>query len=47
VLEHRPGGWHARLGRPPLDVLLSLSRIAEGSVTTPSGARVDLARVTQ
>jgi hypothetical protein len=45
VLERRPGGWSARLSRPPLDVLLSLSRIAEGSVTAPSGVRVDLARV--
>ncbi len=47
VLEQRAGGWHARLSRPPLDVLLSLSRIAEGSVATPSGTRVELARVTQ
>ena len=45
VLERRGNGWTARLGRPPLDVLLSLSRLAEGSVVTPSGARVALARV--
>ncbi len=46
ALERRPDGWTARLSRPPLDVLLSLSRLADGSVTTPSGARVELARVT-
>jgi hypothetical protein len=45
ALEHRTGGWSARLSRPPLDVLLSLARIAEGSVHAPSGARVDFARV--
>ena len=46
VLERQDGGWSARLSRPPLDVLLSLSRIAEGAVVAPSGARVSLARVT-
>lgn len=46
VLERRPRGWSARLSRPPLDVLLSLSRIAEGSVHLPSGARVEIARTT-
>jgi hypothetical protein len=45
ALERRPGGWSARLSRPPLDVLLSLGRIAEGSVDAPSGARVDFARM--
>jgi hypothetical protein len=45
ALERHPGGWSARLSRPPLDVLLSLARIAEGSVVAPSGARVDFARV--
>jgi hypothetical protein len=44
VLERRSDGWHARLNRPPLDVLLSLSRIVEGSVALPSGARVEIAR---
>jgi hypothetical protein len=44
VLERRPDGWSARLSRPPLDVLLSLGRIAEGIVFTPSGARVEIAR---
>jgi hypothetical protein len=37
--------WEARLTRPPLDVLLSLSRIAEGSASFPSGIRVRIARV--
>jgi hypothetical protein len=46
VLERRPGGWSARLSRPPLDVLLSFSRIAEGSVELPSGVRVAIARTT-
>jgi hypothetical protein len=45
VLERRPGGWSARLSRPPLDVLLALSHIAEGSVQAPSGVRIELARV--
>jgi hypothetical protein len=31
------GGWQARLTRPPLDVLLSLSRLAEGAVQLPGG----------
>jgi Contractile injection system tape measure protein len=44
ALERRPGGWSARLNRPPLDVLLSLARVAEGSVHAPSGARVDFGR---
>jgi hypothetical protein len=44
VLERHPGGWNARLSRPPLDVLLSLGRIGEGVVFTPSGARVEIAR---
>jgi hypothetical protein len=44
VLERHPGGWSARLSRPPLDVLLSLGRIAEGGIFTPSGARVEIAR---
>lgn len=46
MLERRKGGWSARLSRPPLDVLLSLSRIAEGSVQLPSGAAVEIARTT-
>jgi hypothetical protein len=37
VLEPVEGGWQARLSRPPLDVLLSLSRLAEGSVRLPGG----------
>jgi hypothetical protein len=45
ALERRPGGWSARLSRPPLDVLLSLARVAEGSVHAPSGVPVDFARV--
>jgi len=45
ALERRPGGWSGRLNRPPLDVVLSLARIAEGSVVAPSGARVDFGRV--
>jgi hypothetical protein len=36
--------WQARLGRPPLDVLVSLSRLAEGTVSLPSGATVRLTR---
>jgi hypothetical protein len=44
ALERRPGGWSARLSRPPLDVLLSLARAAQGSVQTPSGVRIDIAR---
>jgi hypothetical protein len=46
ALERQPQGWSARLSRPPLDVLLSLSHIAEGAVVTPAGIRVELARVT-
>jgi hypothetical protein len=37
VFEHGVDGWEARLNRPPLDVLVSLSRLAEGSVRLPSG----------
>ena len=37
VLEPVEGGWQARLSRPPLDVLLSLSRLAEGTVRLPGG----------
>jgi hypothetical protein len=37
VLEPVEGGWQARLSRPPLDVLLSLSRLAEGSLRLPGG----------
>lgn len=37
VFEPGEGVWHARLNRPPLDVLLSLSRLAEGSVQLPNG----------
>jgi hypothetical protein len=44
ALEHHSGGWRARLGRPPLDVLLSLARIADGGVRTPSGVLVDFRR---
>jgi hypothetical protein len=47
VLERRPGGWSARLSRSPLDVLLSLARIVEGSVNAPSGARIEITRVAQ
>jgi hypothetical protein len=46
ALERRPGGWSARLSRPPLDVLLSLARAAQGAVETPSGVRIDIARTT-
>jgi hypothetical protein len=45
ALGRRAGGWSARLSRPPLDVVLSLARVAEGSVDAPSGARVDFGRV--
>jgi hypothetical protein len=44
ALERRPGGWSARLSRAPLDVLLSLARVAEGSVQAPSGASIALSR---
>jgi hypothetical protein len=44
VLEAGDNGWQARLNRPPLDVLLSLSRLADGSVTLPH-AVVRLSRV--
>jgi len=37
VLTPIEGGWQARLNRPPLDVLLSLSRLAEGAVRLPGG----------
>ncbi len=46
VLERRPDGWSARLARPPLDIVLSLGRIAEDTVTAPTGARIQLMRVT-
>jgi hypothetical protein len=45
ALWRRPDEWEARLTRPPLDVLLSLSRLVEGSVVFPSGIRVRLSRV--
>ena len=46
VVERRaPGAWTARLSRPPLDVLLSLSRLADETVRTPSGVSVRLGRV--
>ncbi|HEY1752914.1 MAG TPA: contractile injection system tape measure protein [Caulobacteraceae bacterium] len=41
----RPGQWDARLSRPPLDVLLSLSRLAEGEIALPGGGAVRLSRV--
>ncbi|HEV2268656.1 MAG TPA: hypothetical protein VGR92_04285 [Steroidobacteraceae bacterium] len=44
VLEPVAGGWAARLSRPPLDVLLSLSRLAECEVLLPGGT-VQLKRV--
>jgi hypothetical protein len=44
VLERREGGWSAQLSRPPLDVELSLSRIAEDSVRMPSGIRIEISR---
>ncbi len=44
VLEPVEGGWEARLSRPPLDVLLSLSHLAEGTVRLPGG-EVRLTRV--
>lgn len=37
VFEQGPDGWEARLNRPPLDVLVSLSRLTEGSVRLPRG----------
>jgi hypothetical protein len=37
VLTPVEGGWQARLYRPPLDVLLSLSRLAEDAVWLPGG----------
>lgn len=44
ALERRPNGWSARLSRAPLDVLLSLARVAEGSVQAPCGASIALSR---
>lgn len=44
VLEPVAGGWAARLSRPPLDVLLSLSRLAECELLLPGGT-VRLKRV--
>lgn len=38
------GEWEAHLSRPPLDVLLAISRLAEGSVSFPSGRRVRITR---
>lgn len=46
VLERRPDGWSARLARPPLDIVLSLGRIAEDTVTAPIGVRIQLTRIT-
>jgi len=46
ALERRPSGWNARLSRPPLDVLLSLARVAEGSVYAGSGVSIDIHRLT-
>ncbi len=43
VFERVDGGWKARLARPPLDILLSLSGIAEGTVQAPA-ARLHLSR---
>lgn len=37
VFERGADGWEARLNRPKLDVLVSLSRLAEGSVRLPRG----------
>jgi hypothetical protein len=37
VFEPDAGGWRVRLRRPPLDVLISMSRLAEGSVRLPAG----------
>jgi hypothetical protein len=45
VLERCPGGWSARLDRPQLDIVLSLGGIADGTVSAPSGARIQLTRV--
>ena len=44
MLESTAQGWVARLSRPALDVLLSLSRLAEGAVSLPGG-HVHLDRV--
>jgi hypothetical protein len=45
AVERRPGGWSARLSRPPLDAVLSLARVGEGSVYAPSGALIDFGRM--
>ena len=45
VFERTANGWEARLNRPPLDVLLTFSRLAEGSVQLPGGS-VRMTRVT-
>jgi hypothetical protein len=47
ALERNARGWSARLSRAPLDVLISLARVAEGSVQAPSGATIDLSRTPQ
>jgi hypothetical protein len=47
ALERNERGFSARLSRAPLDVLLSLARVAEGSARAPSGAAIDLSRVAQ
>ncbi|MGF6508588.1 hypothetical protein [Paraburkholderia sp. 32] len=45
AFERGPCGWSAQLSRPPLDVLLSLARVAEGSVPTPCGAVIAISRI--
>jgi hypothetical protein len=44
ALERRTGGWSARLSRAPLDVLVSLARVAEGNVEAPCGERIHISR---
>jgi hypothetical protein len=36
MVDSRPGGWEARLTRPPLDILLTLSRLADGKSLLPA-----------
>jgi hypothetical protein len=46
AIERRRDGWTARLSRPPLDVLISLSGLADRTVRSPVGVAVKLTRVT-
>jgi hypothetical protein len=44
AVERHPNGWSVRLSRAPLDVLLSLARVAEGSIQAPSGLTIAVSR---